>query len=94
MSIGIIGAQIEAASGKHNEALRNLLIAIGDAARFGFVADQFQVRLAHADIELKSGRIVASRAELETLRKDAAEKGIALVAQKATALMPKKQHGP
>ncbi len=53
LAIRIVDAQVQAASGKQNEALSNLLIATRDAA-FGFVPDQFEARLAHADIELDS----------------------------------------
>ncbi|MGA7771019.1 MAG: protein kinase [Candidatus Sulfotelmatobacter sp.] len=93
LAIRIVDAQVQAASGKQNEALSNLLIATRDAARFGFVPDQFEARLAHADIELNSGRIVTGRAELAALRKDATGKGFGLIAQKAVALVTKKQPG-
>ena len=94
LAIGIVGAQIQADLGKPDEALLNLLIMTRDAARIGFVLDQLEARLAHAEIELKSGRTVTGSAELAALRKDAARKGFDLIAQKATGLMTKKQHGP
>jgi tetratricopeptide (TPR) repeat protein len=94
LAIRIADAQIQAASGKTEEALQNLSIAAGDAAKCGFVLDQLEARLARADIELKSGRIAAGRAELETLKKNAAGKGFDLIAQKATALMVRKHQDP
>jgi serine/threonine protein kinase/tetratricopeptide (TPR) repeat protein len=94
LSIAIVDAQIQADSGRREEALLNLSTATRDAARFGFVPDQLEARLAHADIELRSGKIVAGRAELVALRKDAARKGFDLIAHEATALMNRKPHGP
>ena len=94
LSIAIVDAQIQADSGKRDEAVLNLASATRDAERFGFVPDQLEARLAHADIELRSGKIVAGRAELVALRKDAARKGFDLIAHEATALMNRKPHGP
>jgi eukaryotic-like serine/threonine-protein kinase len=94
LAIGIVGARIQAASGKKDEALLNLLAMTRDATKFGFVRDQLEARLAHADIELKSRNIATGRAELAALRKDAAGKGFGLIAQKATALLIEKQRGP
>jgi tetratricopeptide (TPR) repeat protein/TolB-like protein len=91
LSIGIVGAQIQAALGKPDEALLELSRTVRDTARFGFVPDQFEARLAHGEIELKSGKIATAHSELAALRKDATKKGFGLIAQKATALMAKKQ---
>lgn len=87
LSIGIAGARIEAALGKPHEALLTLSTTLRDATKFGYVPVQLEARLARADIELKSGKVVAARAKLAALRKDAAEKGFGLIAQKATALI-------
>jgi serine/threonine protein kinase/tetratricopeptide (TPR) repeat protein/TolB-like protein len=94
LAIRIVNAQIQAASGKQDEALQNLSIAAHDAAKYGFVPDQLEARFAHADIELNFGKTASAHAELAALRTDAAGKGFGLIAQKATALMSKKQHGP
>jgi len=94
LAIRIVNAQIQAASGKQDEALQNLSIAAHDAAKYGFVPDQLEARFAHADIELNFGKTAPAHAELAALRTDAAGKGFGLIAQKATALMSKKQHGP
>jgi eukaryotic-like serine/threonine-protein kinase len=93
LSIAIAGAEIQADSGKTGEALLSLSAAARDAAKSGLVCDQFEARLAHADISLKSGKIAAGHAELADIKKDATEKGFGLIAQKATVLMNKKQHG-
>jgi serine/threonine protein kinase/tetratricopeptide (TPR) repeat protein len=94
LAMRIVDAQIQAASGKLDEALQNLSIAAHDAAKSGFVPDQLEARFAHADIELNFGKTASAHAELAALRTDAAGKGFGLIAQKATALMSKKQHGP
>jgi serine/threonine protein kinase/tetratricopeptide (TPR) repeat protein len=94
LAIRIADAQIQAASGKQDEALQNLSIAAHDATKYGFVPAQLEARFAHADIELTFGKTAAAHAELAALRTDAAGKGFGLIAQKATALMSKKQHGP
>ena len=86
-AIRIVDAQLQSSSGKPDDALRDLSLAAHDAARCGFLPYQLEARLNHADIELKSGRIVTGRAELTALRKDATDKGFGLIAQKATALM-------
>jgi serine/threonine protein kinase/tetratricopeptide (TPR) repeat protein len=93
LSMAIAGAEIQADSAKPDTALLNLSAAARDAAKFGLVSDQFEARLAHADILLKSGKIAAGHAELADIKKDAAEKGFGLIAQKATVLMNKQQHG-
>jgi hypothetical protein len=91
--MAIAGAEIQADSAKPDTALLNLSAAARDAAKFGLVSDQFEARLAHADILLKSGKIAAGHAELADIKKDAAEKGFGLIALKATVLMNKQQHG-
>jgi eukaryotic-like serine/threonine-protein kinase len=93
LSISIAGAKIKADSGNIGEALLSLSAAARDAAKSGLVSDQLEARLAHAGIELASGKPVARRAELAGIKKDAAEKGFGLIARKATELMNKKKHG-
>jgi hypothetical protein len=90
LALGIVGARIQAALGKANDAVQSLLTTIRDAAKSDFVPDQLEARLARAEIEIKSGKI-AGRAALEALRKDATEKGFGLIAQKVMALTPPKQ---
>lgn len=94
LSIAIVDAQIQADSGKSDQALLNLSTNSREAARFGLVPCQLQARLAHGEIQLRSGKIVTGRAELTALTKDAAGKGFNLIAQKATALVAAKQRRP
>ena len=92
LAIQIVSAQIHAASGEQTKAIRNLSTTAHDAARYGLVVNQLEARLARADIELNSGRTSSARAELAMLKTDAAGKGLGLIAQKATALLSKKQN--
>jgi eukaryotic-like serine/threonine-protein kinase len=94
LAVAIIDTQIRAGNGNPNEALQSLSIAARDAAELGFVGYQLEARLAHADIQLKSGKRAVARSELVLLRKDAEAKGFGLIAQKTTALMSKKPNGP
>jgi serine/threonine protein kinase/tetratricopeptide (TPR) repeat protein len=87
LAIRVVDAELQAASGKPDQALRDLSLATHDAAKCGFLPVQLEARLNHADIQLKSGKIVTGRAEVAALRKDAADKGFDLIAQKASALM-------
>jgi eukaryotic-like serine/threonine-protein kinase len=94
LATAIIDAQIRSDNGNPDKALLSLSIAGRDAAKFGFVGYQLEARLAHAEIELESGNLTSAHTELATLRTEAADKGFGLIAQKATALTSKKQHGP
>ena len=86
LAITTIVAQIRAASGKPAEALQDLSIATHDAAKSGFAFQQLESRLAHADVELKSGKSLTAHAELTALKKDAAATGFGLVVKKANVL--------
>lgn len=94
LALGIVGAQIQAAAGKPDDALQSLATTMRDAIKCGFIPDELETRLARADIELTSGKTATGRAELTAVRKDAAGKGFGLIAQKATASLTEKQHGP
>jgi hypothetical protein len=78
----IVDAQIEAATGKRDEALQSLSIATHDAVKDGLLVDQLEARLAHAEIELHAGQTLTGRAELAALRKDTAARGFGLIGQK------------
>lgn len=75
-------ARAEAAAGDPAQALRTLDEAIAEAARRGFVTAGLEARLAAAEIALKQGGPMA-RAELEALRRDAAARGLGLLARRA-----------
>jgi len=94
LALTIVDAQIQAAAGSPDQALQSLSSATRDAAKYALVPDQLEARFAHANVQLNSGKTAAGRAELAALKTDAAGKGFALIAQKATASLTKKQHAP
>jgi len=94
LDVSIVSAQIQADVGKRDEAIQQLVAAIREAAKTGFAIEEFEARLAHADIEAKSGETRMGQTELTRLRRDATEKGLGLIAQKATALIAKSKHAP
>jgi hypothetical protein len=52
----------------------------------GFLADQFETRLALAEIEMKSGHAAAAQALLVSLKRDAQARGLGLIVRKAGGL--------
>jgi len=94
LALGIIDAQIRAATGKPDDALQGLAITKRDSIKSGFVPEQLAARLIQGDINLSSGKLETGRTDLLTLKKDAVKKGFGLIAEKATALMAKKQPSP
>lgn len=86
LALEIVKARLQAATGKPDDALRQLSTTLRDATSSGFVPDQFEVRLARAQIEFQSGS-TAARAALSTLRKDSQEKGFELISRKAQAAL-------
>ena len=52
----------------------------------GFLAYQFETRLALAEIEVRSGHAEAARAELASLARQAQAHGLGLIARKAREL--------
>lgn len=79
-------ARVEAASGKPALATAHLKTALGDATRFGLVKHQLECRLAMEEVATRPGRSTESRARLDQLEKDAAEKGFSLIANKAAGI--------
>ena len=57
-----------------------------DELKRGFLADEFETRLALAEIELKSGRAASGHAQLTAIKHDAQARGLGLVARKAAEL--------
>ena len=91
LALQIVKARIQAATGKPDDALRQLAATMRDASNSGFVPAQLEVRLARATIEFQSGNTAAGRADLLALRKDAEEKkGFELISRKALATVTAK----
>lgn len=91
MSIEITGARVLAASSHYAdradiaEATRLLTAALSDAKTHGYLGQQFDARLALAEIEAKFGHATQGRTELAALERDAKVKGFLLIARKAAA---------
>ena len=66
-------------------ARAGLEAAMGDARRFGLVAQQLSLRLALGTLEIASGQIAAGRSRLSALERDARARGFGLIARKAAA---------
>jgi serine/threonine protein kinase len=82
----IVAARAIAASGKLPEAKANLKTLLQDEHKRGFLAYEFETRLALAEIELKSGRAASGQAQLSALKHDAQARGLGLIARKAAEL--------
>jgi eukaryotic-like serine/threonine-protein kinase len=94
LALEIIKARIQAATGKPDDALRQLATTLRDASNGGLVPDQLEARLARATIEFQLGNTAAGRAALSILRKDAEEKGFQLIRRKALATVTAKPPKP
>ena len=86
----ITAARLQAVSASvHDvsESKRQLNRVLADATAAGFGDVEFEARLALGQIELASGNLAAGRARLEAVKKDSADAGLLLVAQKASAAL-------
>jgi len=79
-------ARALAASGKLAEAKSNLEAILKSEIKQGFLADEFETRLALAEIEMKSGHAAAAQASLAALKRDAQALGLGLIVRKAGEL--------
>jgi tetratricopeptide (TPR) repeat protein len=86
IKFSIVAARALAASGKLAEAKSTLETILKDESKQGFLADQFETRLALAEIEMKLGHAAAAQGQLAALRHDAQARGLGLVARKAAEL--------
>jgi eukaryotic-like serine/threonine-protein kinase len=74
-------ARAEAAGGDRARALRTLELAAGEAVERGFATAGLEARLAAAEIG------PAARSEVEALRRDAAARGLGLLARRAERML-------
>jgi len=86
LAFAVARARAMAASREGVGAETILKEALAKATRAGYLGYEFETRLTLEEVQLKSGKSVASRARLEQLQKDAQAKGFDLVARKAAAL--------
>jgi tetratricopeptide (TPR) repeat protein/DNA-binding winged helix-turn-helix (wHTH) protein len=88
--VGLTAARVNAASNTaaaRVEAVTGLNQVLAEAVRFGFITYVLEARLAQGEIEMLSGNRAGGLAHLESLRKDASDRGFGLIAQQATAAM-------
>jgi serine/threonine protein kinase/tetratricopeptide (TPR) repeat protein len=83
----IAAARAMAASGGVAQARINLEATLKDAIKKGFLGYALDARLALAEIEMKSGHLVAARASLASIKADAKVNGFNLIARKATEML-------
>ena len=83
--IGIVNARILAQTHNPAEAEKQLNLLLDESTRDGLVNNQFEIRLALGEIEMKSGKTASGVARLKSLEKDASSKGFLLIAHKAKA---------
>ena len=98
--ISITAARVQAATGNGrkgngtDDALRNLDRVIAEARRANFAGVAMEARLARGEIQIRSGRSAAGRAELESLAEEAQAKGYGLVAHRAAKLINTRANRP
>jgi len=84
--VQIAEAQVAAATGKPEAAVRSLQAVIADMTRLGLVSVQFEARLALGEIQIKSPKTAAAGQDtLSALQKDAAAKGFLFIVHRAHA---------
>ncbi len=78
----IVLARAQAANGQTAEALRGLQAVVGEASNYGYLAIEFEARLAIGEIEMRQNR-ETGRTQLRALAKAAKEKGFLRIARLA-----------
>jgi eukaryotic-like serine/threonine-protein kinase len=84
--VAISAARVKAAtlSAHHgNEIAQTLQAIAGQANHLGFVAYQYEPRLALAEIEIREGNLSSGRTDLQALQKEASDHGFGLIALEA-----------
>ncbi len=91
LSVGLVEAELEAAAGRSDRAVKRLETIAGEAHRLGLILLELKARLAWGKIEIAVGqpaaRVAAGRRRLEALEKKAEALGCALIARKARAAL-------
>jgi tetratricopeptide (TPR) repeat protein len=76
-------ARVWAAEAKFDEAVHELRAVLNEAQKYKYVSYELEARLSLGEIEMRSDRVSAGRAHLETLRKEALREGFGFIAQEA-----------
>lgn len=79
----IVEARAKTASGEFSAAETSLRNSLGEAHRYGYLAIEYEARLALGNLEAKSGELAAARTSLQTLQAEAQAKGFARIARRA-----------
>jgi serine/threonine protein kinase/tetratricopeptide (TPR) repeat protein/TolB-like protein len=79
----IANAQVQSAGGRTADAIKSLDVSAREAKHDGFVALQFEARLALGEALSTAGNSAAARAQFLSLERDAKAKGFLLIAHKA-----------
>jgi len=87
ISIGIVEAQIMAAEGRPEPALKQLADLTDQIGGMGILGLDFELRYTTALVMLEVGRSAEARRELESLRGDAESRGWGLMAEKVTLIL-------
>ncbi len=82
----LASARATASSGNLAEARSNLETLLQSEIRQGFLADQFETRLALAEIEMKSGHPATARDHIASIRREAQQRGLGLIVRKAAEI--------
>jgi hypothetical protein len=86
----ITAARVRAASSDaadRAKAADRLQQVLAESARTGLLNYAFEARLALGELDMTSGNSTAGRGRLESLRKDANDRGFGLIAQQAASAM-------
>ena len=86
LSVALTAARVRAAAGTSADratASSRLREVLDEASKTGFVSYALEARLVLGELELTSGNHTNARSDLETVFKDASDKGFGLVAQQA-----------
>jgi ATP/maltotriose-dependent transcriptional regulator MalT len=79
-------AQLAAADGRPQEAIRILQTTIASARKSGYLGYQLESQLALGEVETTSGRTAAGMSLLGEVRSQAQQRGFQLIAYKATRM--------
>ena len=79
----IVEARARTANGEFSAAETALRSAVTEGHRYGYLAIEYEARLALGNLEAKSGKRAAARSSLQALQAEAQARGFARIARKA-----------
>ena len=90
----IVEANVEAAAGKTDDALRRIEETLASAKKSGYLGFQLEAQLALGEVQMASGKSAAGRSLLADVRKQAQVKGFRLIANNAARVAAKSAADP